>query len=575
MIYEAVMSDLEIYKDVKPAPNCMMGRSLNLILEEINKPQYIVCESSGRTILLEEAIFMDEQYLISEGILEKVGQKIKQIIDWIKEGIKEVLSKASDMIKAFCEKVKENAVVKAIRKKLNLDEKLKLDKFKNFVKVKAKGKEINAESILNNFNNNCLISEATKLNKKEEAITDPKELEPLIQKWEDALSGKKVINNAKTGQPLSKKYCQDKLRLLKKKLESLNSGNTDNTSTDNTSTDNSNTKSQSTDNSKKSSGESKPVGEINFDVEGIKNTVNSVKEECTSEETVNSAAKNTAVEIGGDDAAKVIGGNDDTKEEPKKKGFFNKIGTKIKSGITKGFAAAKKWFNAQNKWVKILICCIIAVLAILAIYFLITTFIWPIIYNILHGGILNALSGSFRIIASGKTFIATYKQGKKSWESGEGWGKTFMMIGLSILALINLGNMASAGSDMMAADGADSEMGLTEHGKQHGNELLDNDSSNAASGNNNVNADVGDNGPFDLNGDGKITQSELTDAIKNNKIPGIDVNDPKYSGTNGRLLLRKDLLERPEFKNMYKSMDSQMKTKMLRKFIDRSLQLAK
>ena len=115
MIYESIMKDLEIYKGVKPS-RVITDHSLNLILEEIEKPQYIVCESSGRTILLEEAIFMDEDYLITEGILEKVGQKIQQIIDWIKEGIKEVLQKSSDLIKAFCEKVKNNSVVAAIRK---------------------------------------------------------------------------------------------------------------------------------------------------------------------------------------------------------------------------------------------------------------------------------------------------------------------------------------------------------------------------------------------------------------------------------------------------------------------------
>jgi hypothetical protein len=225
MIYEAVMGDLEIYKNVKPANS--MHPSLNLIFEEIEKPQYLVCESSGRTILLEEAIFMDENYLITEGILEKVGQKIQQIIDWIKEGIKKVLSKSSEVIKAFCEKVKNNSVVKAIRKKLGLDEKLNPENFKKFVKVKSKGKEVAAESILTD-ENIYLISEATKLTKKEEAITDPKELEPLIKKYEDALSGKKVINNAKTGKPLSSKYLKERLRLLKKKMASLQSDNSGN-----------------------------------------------------------------------------------------------------------------------------------------------------------------------------------------------------------------------------------------------------------------------------------------------------------------------------------------------------------
>ena len=458
MIYEAVMKDLEIYKGVKPS-KVITDHSLNLILEEIEKPQYIVCESSGRTILLEEAIFMDEDYLISEGILEKVGQKIQKIIDWIKEGIQNVLQKSSDLIKAFCEKVKNNSVVAAIRKKLGLDEKLKSDRFKSFIKVSSKGKNINAESVLNSIENKYVISEATKLNKKEEAITDPKELEPLIKKWEDALSGKVPINNAKTGQPLSKKYCQDKLRLLKRKMSSLQSDK----GTNNVE------KGSIEEKTTKSGDKKKPLGDIHIDVDGIKNTVNSVKEESVSEEAVSAAAKNSATVIGGDEAVNVISGDskapEESSEEPKKKGFFgklkdkvsdaaNKAGNKLKDKIKSGVEGAKKWFNAQNKWVKILICCIIAVLAILGIYFLITAVIYPILYGILNGGVVNAVAGIFRIYASGKTFIATYKQGKKSWETGEGWAKTFLLIGGSIFAIVNLGQMAAQGNAMMAADQA-------------------------------------------------------------------------------------------------------------------------
>lgn len=67
-----------------------------------------------------------------------------------------------------------------------------------------------------------LVVETTKLSKKEQAITDPKELETLIKKYEDAVSGKIQIKNSKTGEPLSKGYCQDKLRLLKRKMAALN-----------------------------------------------------------------------------------------------------------------------------------------------------------------------------------------------------------------------------------------------------------------------------------------------------------------------------------------------------------------
>lgn len=47
-------------------------------------------------------------------------------------GIKEVIQKSSDVIKAFIEKVRNNAIVVKLREKLKLDEKLSTDKFKQF-----------------------------------------------------------------------------------------------------------------------------------------------------------------------------------------------------------------------------------------------------------------------------------------------------------------------------------------------------------------------------------------------------------------------------------------------------------
>ena len=64
---------------------------------------------------------------------------------------------------------------------------------------------------------------------------------------------------------------------------------------------------------------------------------------------------------------------------------INKVGNKLKDKIKSGVNSAKKWFNSQNKLVKILICAIIAVLAILAVYFLFTAVIYPILYNIFNG----------------------------------------------------------------------------------------------------------------------------------------------------------------------------------------------
>jgi len=522
LLYESVMKGAEIYPHIKTTRS-ISNHELNIILEEIEKPQYVICESSGKSILLEEAIFLPEDYLISEGIFDKIGEKIKKIIDWIKEGIKKVISEASDKIKAFCEKVKNNPVVAAIRKKLGLDEKLKSEKFKSFVKVTAKGKEVAVESFTKNING-TVITEATKLNKKEEAITDPKELEPIIKKWEDALSGKAPINNKKTGKPLSTKYCKEKLRLLKKKLASLQQGGGEGkTDAKNLKVTNDTEKAENTnitvDGNKKEGdekGEKKPIGDLKFDVEGMKNVVISVKDESTNDDAINNAAQGAAPAMG-----EVIDGDSAPPKEEKKKGFLgklgdmaNKVGKKIKETTTNAWQATKKWFNSQNKVVKILICAIIAVLAIVGIYFLFTAVIWPILYGILHGGIINAAIGIFRIYASGKTFVATYKQGKKSWESGEGWGKTFLMIGMSILAIVNLGQMAAQGNAMMAADAAKNASNAAGEAAAEGGK-------SAAGG--------GGKNPFDLDGNGRLTRSELMKMMKENKIPGMDLNDPRYT----------------------------------------------
>jgi hypothetical protein len=46
MIYEAIIQDLEIYKQVPVnEAKLVTNKSLTLILEEIDKPQYIICES--------------------------------------------------------------------------------------------------------------------------------------------------------------------------------------------------------------------------------------------------------------------------------------------------------------------------------------------------------------------------------------------------------------------------------------------------------------------------------------------------------------------------------------------------
>lgn len=279
---------MDIYPYIKSKD--ISDKSLNLILEEIEREQYVICESSGEKILLEDAIFMSEDYLISEGVLDKVTEKIQEIIDYIKEGIKKVLESGSDIIKKFCEKVANNKIVVAIRKKLKLDELLNKDKFKSFVNITANNKKIAVESV-----DHELINEATKLSKKEEAITDPKEIEAIIKKYDDAISGEKEIKN-KAGKPLTKKYLQERRNLFKKKLAALadNKSNSEDKTNDNSAEE----KSESGNKKEKSSKDKKPVGEISFDIGNFKVYIEKVKTTSISEDTIESATKSTAVAAG-------------------------------------------------------------------------------------------------------------------------------------------------------------------------------------------------------------------------------------------------------------------------------------
>lgn len=272
------------------------------------------------------------------------------------------------------------------------------------LKLKLGDKEIATESVITE-NDNYIFTEATKLSKKEEAITDPKEIEVFIKKYEDAISGKTILKNKKTGNPLSKKYCQDRLRLFKKKLAFLQSGN--NAETTSAKEENKkDTSNQNTDQTKltEKTKDKKPIGDIHINVDGIKNYIGTIKNTSIADESINQAAQTGAVVIGGNKVKEVIDGNSEKpkeKEGEKKKGLLSKIsdkvnvvGNKLKEKIKSGVSKAKEWFNSQNKIVKILICCIIAVLAILAIYFLITAVIYPILYGILNGGIVNAIARS-------------------------------------------------------------------------------------------------------------------------------------------------------------------------------------
>lgn len=86
-----------------------------------------------------------------------------------------------------------------------------------------------------------------------------------------------------------------------------------------------------------------------------------------------------------------------------------------------------------------------------------------------------------------------------------------MMIGLSILAIVNLGQMAAAGNAQMAADAAKNAAG------EAGQSAVEETAKGAKEAAKNV---VNNGGNSSLNFD------KFSELAKQNKLPGINLNDP-------------------------------------------------
>lgn len=497
MIFESIMKDLNIYSAYKSAKH-IKNSELRLIMEEIERPQYIVCESSGDTILLEDAIFMEESYLITEGILDKVTEKIKELISWIVSGVKKVLEEALEVIKAFCEKVKNNGVVASIRKKLGLDEKLDASKFKSAFKFTKGNEEIAAESIAAKTYDTHIISEATTLSKAEKAMTTPKQIQDRIELFEKAVAGKKTIKNARTGKPLTVRYCKDKIRVLKKRLAELQ-GQTEPITTNQTKqtkqTKSSATAQVQTNQTKQditnNNNAENILGNISINMSEIKSVTINVYNNVTTEKALNSTSAETASAIGGDEIPSELKDENtdpvknkkdnknkkssaefqtstyersnesnedveltqeqeqkqDKKEDKKKKpGVFSKINSKIKNGfkavgnsISSGLQTIKHWFSLLNPIAKVLIAGVTLILAILAIISCVQVIIIPLVTSIMSGSILGIGLGIFQIIVAGKFFKASWKQGQKAWTTGSGWCKAFSLVVLTLISCLSLG----------------------------------------------------------------------------------------------------------------------------------------
>lgn len=90
----------------------------------------------------------------------------------------------------------------------------------------------NFKRLVNKVQNNTLltrskiITQGTKLSKKQDAITDQKQIQAQIEKWQKAAKGQ---IKGKNGKILNPKYCKEKISLFKKKLNgsTKTSNNTD------------------------------------------------------------------------------------------------------------------------------------------------------------------------------------------------------------------------------------------------------------------------------------------------------------------------------------------------------------
>ena len=186
------------------------GKPLSFILEDIAKPTSVTTRH-GDVILLEDTLELPDALLISEGILDAVKEKIGGVISKVASGLKEVLSKGWEAVKAFIQKAMNIGVIRKISDRCGLQSIASKDRIRKCftIDVGKGGGGTVAEGVT--------IAEATRLSKSEEALTDPQEVQKYISRYQRHLSGEITLKNKK-GLPLSRKYAADRLRLFKGKL---------------------------------------------------------------------------------------------------------------------------------------------------------------------------------------------------------------------------------------------------------------------------------------------------------------------------------------------------------------------
>ncbi len=102
--------------------------------------------------------------------------------------------------------------------------------------------------------------------------------------------------------------------------------------------------------------------------------------------------------------------------------------------------------------------------------------------------------------------------------------------------------MAAQGSEMIAADSTENAVGAAGESVSQG-------SAN----------------PFDLNGDGQMSPKEIMKMAKENKLPGIDLSDPKYADVNGWTEFKSDLMDNEQFIEMLRKYSPRGQRRFLEK----------
>lgn len=421
------------------------GKPLSFILEDIAKPTSVTTRH-GDVILLEDTLELPDALLISEGILDAVKEKIGGVISKVASGLKEVLSKGWEAVKAFIQKAMSIGVIRKISDRCGLQSIASKDRIRKCftIDVGKGGGGTVAEGVT--------IAEATRLSKGEEALTDPQEVQKYISRYQRHLSGEITLRNKK-GLPLSRKYAADRLRLFKGKLDSLQqaSGGEEATAGAKASPAQAPAQAQAQQEagSEAKAPEAKaPAVKVGADPALLTETIEAMQSEALAKlDEANAAVSEGVPETKAEPEAKAEEGGSGEDKKGEKKGFLSRLGKMVDKGANFVRDKAKKaWNSISSDWVKALLKIALIMLVIWAIGSIVVAAISAVAAAFTAGGFLAgasaAVGSGFSLFYGGKKIQATVKAGQKAWESGTGWSDFFIQLSATVLSVIGFSQIA-------------------------------------------------------------------------------------------------------------------------------------